>query len=406
MNQNPVQLKNVFTSDFLSDPSRVLGKEEVEKKDLETFIASHKFDVTKKPNADAPILFYGDIQIGSRGNILTITGKAKSRKTVIASAIASSMFLNGNSFLGFRSLVKHDEKILHIDTEQGYLHYYESVVRIFRDAGIPIPERFSSIHTRDATVELRIQLLEYLIELLKPAAVILDGVTDLVYDINSQEEATRVGELLLSLSYRFDLLIIAVIHTTKTTGYMTGALGTYLEKKCETSIKVTRDDDSEKGDANISHITCQYSRNKAFESFSIEYSERDKRYVVINDQRVSSKGPGGRTDPEAFDDSVHKAILTRVFVYRDSYDDHGLKIAISKAIKIVTDNDIRSKVIKTWIDFYSERLWISSGPEGAWMRVSETATSTGSETQTQTGLLNHSDGASTDGDTGSDDLPF
>jgi hypothetical protein len=373
---------------------------------LEEYISSHSFDITRKPPEDVAVLFYKDLQVGSRGNIVTITGKAKSRKTVVASAIATSFFLPaGNTFLGFRAELQPDGKILHIDTEQGYLHYYESVVRIFRDAGVEIPDRFKSVHTRDADPEFRIELTEYLLEILKPDVLILDGVTDFIYDINSQEEAVRVGSLLLKWSYRFNCVIVVVIHTTKSTGYMTGAIGTYLEKKCETSIKVEKPEDREE----VSHVSCQYSRNKAFESFTIEYDQRSERYKILDEQDITTKGPKGSREPEDYPDTVHKAIIQRIYVLRHSLNTHELTSQIVKGLKTITNDDIKASKVKSWIEYYNSQAWIMASPEGAWMRAELTATSTGSSAARKQDDLkfdvNASEMPATDpGPT--DDLPF
>lgn len=375
-----------------------------EKEELEAYLIKHTFNIKNLPPADAPVFFYDGILIGSRGNIVTITGKAKSRKTVVASAIATSIFIpEGTKFLGFSSALRPDERILHYDTEQGYSHYYESVVRIFRDAGITaeLPERFVSVHTRDATIDLRLELLEYAIDKLRPTVVVLDGVTDLVYDINSHVEATEVGERLLAWSYKYEALFIVVIHTTKTTGYMTGAIGTYLEKKSETVIKVEKPEDRE----DLSHVSCQYSRNKAFKTFTIEYSEAKKQYTQVDDQNVETKGPGGKKSPEAYADATHTAVLNRLFLFRPTMIENDLARTLVKAVKHVTSDDIRAKDCKAWVEYYQERAWIFNNPEGAWMRVETVSTSSTDSTQTQTGQFN-GPGSATDSEFGADDLPF
>jgi hypothetical protein len=400
---NPVKLNAISSGDFLKNPTKALASDPSSPKALEEYVAAHKFDINKKPPEDVAVLLYKDLQIGSRGNIVTITGKAKSRKTVIASAIATSFFLPAEAeFLGFNAALNPDDKILHIDTEQGYYHYYESVVRIFRDAGVDIPERFTSIHTRDAEVGLRIELTEYLLETLRPRVCIVDGVTDFVYDINSQQEAVEVGEKLLQWSYRYDCVIIVVIHTTKTTGYMTGAIGTYLEKKCETSIKVEKPEDNE----DISTVTCQFSRNKSFPSFVIEYDPNKNRYIVIDDQAITTKGAKGKKSPEAYPPETHKAMITRMFLFREAFKDFELRGSIVSALKHVSGDTIKANQATAWMHYYNEAGLIFCNPEGAWMRVGPAATSPDPTTKQANLNFNSPDETATSPEIGTDDLPF
>lgn len=335
---------------------------------LEEYIKAHTFDINNKPPDDVGILFYNGVQIGSRGNIVSITGPAKSRKTVVMSGIASSVFMpQGFDSLGFTSILKPDEKSLHIDTEQGYQHYYDAVCRIFRDAGVTsIPARFHSLHTRDADIKLRIELTEFLLEKIKPTVVFIDGITDYIYDINSQEEAVQVGEHLLRWSYRYNCLIIVVIHTTKSTGFMTGAIGTYLEKKCETSIKVTKQEEPNHA---ISDVQCQYARGAGFPAFSIELDQSKGKYVRIDDQRATSKGKHGDKSPDAYPDEVHAPVIARIFQYRPGFGDYEIRREVVNALELVTGDKINGKVAAKFLDYYHSRAMIVKHPDGLWMRA-------------------------------------
>jgi hypothetical protein len=386
-------------NDFVQKVEAVI-KPNTDPKEFEAYLAEHRFNLSKLPPENVKLFYYNGLLIGSRQNIVSIMGKAKSRKTVLASAIATSAFLqDGQSFLGFSCDLAPEEKILHIDTEQGYYHYYYSVKRIFDDAGLSVvPERFDSIYTRDATIDFRIELIEYLIQKNRPAVVIIDGVTDLTYDINDQKEASRVGERLLGWSGKYDCLIIVVIHETKSTGFMTGAIGTYLEKKSETVIKVVKEEELD----SISSVSCQYSRNKAFSAFSIEYDEAKNHYVIVDDQRVTTKGSKGDKRPQAYPDDIHELILKRAFNVRSALQDFELNNGLVKAIKHVTQDEIRAKQVKLWIDYYQEKTWLFKNPiEGAWMRPEDVPRGLQTGLNFETAELPHSDASAA-----TDDLPF
>jgi len=383
--QPSTALKNIFTSDFLSKSTT---GESMLKDDIEKYIHTHQFNIERKPIEDSHLFFYNGIPIGSRGNILAITGKAKSRKTVVASAISTSAFIK-DSFLGFTAEVNSHDNILHIDTEQGYYHYYGSVMRIFRDARIKgVPPNFHSIHTRDATTEMRIEILEYLFERLKPRVAIIDGVTDFVRDINDQDEATKMGEILLRLSYKYDALIIVVIHTTKTTGYMTGALGTHLEKKAQTVIKVEKDENNEE----VSLISCQYARDKGFKNFAIKYDDELGQYAITAETSVITKGPKGDKNPEAYSADVHHSIINRLFIYQQAIPDSEIQPKILRAVKSITGDYLTSSQTRKLINYYNDQAWMFMNPQSYWVRP-------GGGTNTETQQLNFNDETT-------DELPF
>lgn len=330
--------------------------------DLERYIKLHSFDRSRVPKDDDTILFLQGIPIGSRENLVSITGRSKSRKTIAASAIATSIFLpkDGNH-LGFSSLLGPDEPLLHIDTEQGYKHYYHSVMRIFDDAGLEqTPESFTSVHTRDADIPFRIQIIEYLVKKLKPKVLVIDGVTDLVYDINSQEEATKLGEMLLKWGTAYQMLIIVVIHTTKTTGYMTGALGTVLEKKSETVLMVELD----KGDRMASHITCQYSRNAPFSPFSI-VADEDGKYSILPESEVATTTKRkGDKNPRDYQDMQHDHLISLLLGPGKKISASNAGKALQQHVKSAWNGEIMSgRESKDFLAFYKMRGWLAMDPD-------------------------------------------
>lgn len=341
------------------------GEERSPVADLKSYIKAHTFDRSKIPEEDDTILFLQGIPIGSKEGIISITGRSKSRKTVFASAVASAMFLDNISHLGFTSTLPKDARILHIDTEQGYKHYYNSVVRIFDDAHIEdTPDRFTSIHTRDADIPFRKELIEHMITAIKPAVTIIDGVSDLVYDINSQEEATKLGELLLRWGTTYNMLIVVVIHTTKTTGFMTGNLGTVLEKKSETVLKVELDDE----DRMVSHLSCQYSRNAPFASFSI-VADSDGKYSILSETEIDNKGKGGQFDPRSESDLQHDLLIDRMLGLAKKIKKDDAKKALIRAVKDCWSG----KVIKqneaiSFIKYYMDKAWLAVTSENEYVR--------------------------------------
>lgn len=330
--------------------------------DLEAYVIAHQFNPSKPPKEDDTLLFLQNIPIGSRENIITITGRSKSRKTIAASAIATSFFIEDHH-LGFSSQLAKDSKILHIDTEQGYKHYFHSVERIFRDAsnkGMPLHanpfNRFTSIHTRDADIPMRLELIDYLVESLRPSVLIIDGLTDLVYDINDQAEATKIGEKFLQISSKYQLLVIGVIHTTKTTGFMTGAIGTIFEKKSETVIKV----ELMENEPMISNISCQFSRNKPFETFSIEADDHNN-YTLVDESKIIKNG---QKDFNFYSREQHIDFLDKIFCENVSLSEEKVQKAIKKLANSSLANPINAQTCREWCEKYKMDALLITTPDG------------------------------------------
>ncbi len=244
--------------------------------DLKALIKKNRFDINRIPEPNSGILFFNGELVGSKGNLMTLTGQAKSRKTVMANSIASAA-ISGQSVLGVECRLEPDDVILHIDTEQGYDDYYNGVLRILQNAGVDyVPDNFVSIHERAFDTAQRLQSLDIIFAEYKPRLVIIDGIRDMLMDFNSNEETAKVISTILRLSDEHKALIVCVIHVTKSNGNMRGALGTALEDKSETAIKVEKDQDN----PNRSTVKPIYSRHKDFETYSIVWSDDAMGYIL------------------------------------------------------------------------------------------------------------------------------
>jgi hypothetical protein len=271
-------------------------------------------------------------------------------------------------FLGFTTTLPEDPKVLNFDTEQGLGHWIEGSRRVILDAGLEEkPEGFYSHHTRDCDVDKRIALLEFALELYKPDICVVDGVTDLVMDLNSQEEATRIGGRLMTWSVKYNCLILAIIHITKGTGYMTGAVGTYLEKKCQTALKCEKDEKDDR----ISWVTCQYARDKGFPMFGIRYEESVGHYVRIDDTEVQQTGPGSSNGPATKSEEFKAQLLDAIFRVRTAYNNpqsfrtEGIK----KAAATLGLGEISPKDAKAWFEYFTASMLVVTHPDFGYVRA-------------------------------------
>ncbi len=134
--------------------------------------------------------------IGTLGNFSASIGKAKSKKTFNVSAIVAAALKNGTVLQYVAELPEDKRKILYVDTEQSPYHCLKVMKRILRMAGLPDDrdnENLEFLALRKYTPEQRIRIAEQAIyNTPNIALVIIDGIRDMVYDINSPGESTRI----------------------------------------------------------------------------------------------------------------------------------------------------------------------------------------------------------------------
>lgn len=333
---------------------------------FEEYDKTHSFDINKKPKPNQTLVWCNGSPIGTRGgNIIAISGLAKSRKSVVASSMASGMLLNeGSEYLNFKCRVEPTENILHIDTEQGYYHYYNTVKRIVDNSGGEVKDNFHSKHTRDASVQFRVDYLKYLFDKIKPRVAMIDGITDLVRDPNDAGESSDLISLLMQLTSDHDCLLVVVIHTTKSTSKLRGHLGSELERKCETAIRVEKDEKY----PNFSHVMCKESRNKEFEDFTIMYDDLISDYKVLEkEDPIYSVKEESNNDfyisPEEYGKPHHKSVVNKMF----KKEIEGMKILSRDQAGLLRDiasygtggvKRLSKKCAKKWLSYYEEKCWL------------------------------------------------
>jgi hypothetical protein len=182
----------------------------------------------------------------ARGELIALTGKAKSGKTYVCSmlmALAVRAQLMGLSRL-------HDEplRVVWIDTEQSEDSTHEILChRIGALINQPIPEELFFVYNlRRDNWQDRMQWVEMCIVQNKPDLVIFDGIRDVVGDINNYTEAQNVLSKMLSLASWSGACIVCVLHQNKALEDKTlrGALGTELQNKSYETYECQKDPDT------------------------------------------------------------------------------------------------------------------------------------------------------------------
>ena len=138
-------------------------------------------------------------------------------------------------------------RVLWLDTEQSQQSTQDILVnRIIPlcrgDTVEAFDETFFAYNLRGLGFEKRLELAKLAIGSIRPDLVIVDGVKDLMTDINDAVQATLLMEELMALAQRYDCCIVSVLHQNKSESdhNMRGSIGTELMNKafevfqCET----------------------------------------------------------------------------------------------------------------------------------------------------------------------------
>tara|TARA_R110002074_G_scaffold182436_1_gene347354 strand:+ start:647 stop:1459 length:813 start_codon:yes stop_codon:yes gene_type:complete len=194
----------------------------------------------------------------SKGNISAWTGKAKSKKTFAITMLVSSMVAGSDLYGQFNSY--NQNKVLWIDTEQSP-HDVQKVAKRVKEL-VGSEDNLFMYGLRPLSPKQRVEQIEKALAIHECDVLVIDGVRDLIMSINDAAESTEIVTKLMKWSYDYNIHVTTVIHQSSA-DKVRGHIGTEIENKAETVIKVVRDEH----DVNVSYIKEMYGRGKGFEDF-------------------------------------------------------------------------------------------------------------------------------------------
>ena len=251
--------------------------------------------------------------ISTLGNFSASTGKGKSKKTFNVCAIVASA-ITGKKVLNYEAHFPDGKrKILYFDTEQSSYHCHKVLERINRLAGYPAKEDLDLIEfvmLREYSPLDRQQIIDMaLAERPDVGLVIIDGLRDLLFDINSSTEAAEVIGLLMKWTSKYNLHIHTVLHLNKADDNVRGHIGTELNHKAETILQITRNEE----DARISEVHASLIRDRDFPPFAFQVNEEGLPELI---EGYEFKSPANRRsvfDFVAMTEDVHRTALDVAF---------------------------------------------------------------------------------------------
>ena len=235
--------------------------------------------------------------------------------------------------------------------------------RILRLAGLPEdknPNNLIMLALRKYAPPVRLAIVEQAIGTIPDLGlVIIDGIRDFLYDINSPSEATDIISRFMQWTDDRQIHIHTILHQNKNDENARGHIGTELNNKAETVMQVEVD----KMDRTVSVVEAIHIRDREFEPFAFRIN--DEVLPELLDSYQPQEKKIGRPAKEPFDpykeisESVHRAALDATFtnVCITSYDDYlerlkegyalqDIKLGHNKAVKVATFLSNKRMVIK------------------------------------------------------------
>ena len=333
---------------------------------------SRKFDFDKSPEQPIPILKLGDHAICTPGNLSSIQGPPKAAKSAVVGAILASTMVDaesGTDTLGFNSGNTLGLAVIHIDTEQSEHDHDGLVRRAYKRA--KRNECANWLHSYCVTGMEPAKCWSFLTTEIDKASkqhggilmVILDGIADFCNDPNDAKECFDLVRKLHKLAIKKECAILMVIHENpgNDTGKTRGHLGSQLDRKAETSLRVVKDDKS-------GTVTMWAARARHFllprgEGQQFGWSTEEKMHVTLSEEDDDFISP--KPDKE----SKYREEVTKSF---GDYSELSYRQLVERIVQVV---GVAKSTAKLRIPEYLKLGLIEKNPNGKYSRVGQIAQS-------------------------------
>jgi hypothetical protein len=219
--------------------------------------------------------------IGTAGNFVAITGLPKAGKSTFVSALISSHILTSPVFTFSLKTYPGKFKIAVFDTEQSPYDFNRTVNRIERFTKFERPTIFKFLDaylTREDNSNDILKLIStYLKNTPECGVLIIDGILDLIDNMNDEGASKRLIRILKRWGKKYDILIITILHLGKKDNSSIGHIGSASDRYAQSTLIVEKTKEGT--------FTCgaKFLRSaRDFQTIEIKYSDQHKNFIQIN----------------------------------------------------------------------------------------------------------------------------
>ena len=214
------------------------------------------------------------------GSLCILTGKPKARKTSFLHAFLASGLMD-DGIWGIRTQLTDDKNhVCLIDTEQSIFDLYQSLGRLSSmiNKKLDTLTNFSVYSTRAGDVEKTMSVIDTICKNNpKIGLIAIDGLIDLVNDINDVREAKYSINFLKKICDTYNVAIIGIIHQNKSTNYSLGHLGSFASRFAQSELSIEKLDDG------TSEMRATYLRSAGdIMPIKIDYDDANGRYDIVD----------------------------------------------------------------------------------------------------------------------------
>ena len=310
-------------------------------------LAKRKYNPDYIPNKEDIIFTVGNRHTGSLSAFITLSGLPKAGKSTFVAAIVASAFVPYDIFTMKIHLPKDRKKICYFDTESSDYDFYRQIGKIKSFAELAaLPEWFNAYQVReDGSGMIRKMVETYLSENADCSVIIIDGLLDIIIDQNDTREASLVTKWLKKITKVYNVLLITVLHQSKSNLSTTGHIGSASDRFAQSTLDIVKDKEK-----NCYVLTSRFMRSDMdFEPITLMNFNGVFQQVETEVKKEAGKKASDLSDIES------KALCNTIVSIPTNYNDISDEIIERTA----TSKSYAKNLIKIWIS----KGWILKGAD-------------------------------------------
>jgi len=310
-------------------------------------LAKRKYNPDYIPNKEDIIFTVGNRHTGSLSAFITLSGLPKAGKSTFVAAIVASAFVPYDIFTMKIHLPKDRKKICYFDTESSDYDFYRQIGKIKSFAELAmLPDWFNAYQVReDGSGMIRKMVETYLSENADCSVIIIDGLLDIIIDQNDTREASLVTKWLKKITKVYNVLLITVLHQSKSNLSTTGHIGSASDRFAQSTLDIVKDKER-----NCYVLTSRFMRSDMdFEPITLMNFNGVFQQVETEVKKETGKKASDLSDLES------KTLCNTIVVVPTNYNDISDEIIERTA----TSKSYAKNLIKIWIN----KGWILKGAD-------------------------------------------
>lgn len=250
----------------------------MEKNYLEILNACKLDATTKIPNDNIYFVIQNKC-IGSTGNFVSLVGLPKAGKSTFISAIIAAG-ISKKEIFGMNIITYENKyRIALFDTEQSNIDFQNKAKQIKRlSKQADIYKNLDVYTVTEHSANTIMHLIKMYLEITPTCAVlVVDGILDLIDNMNDEKQSKYLTKFLRVMAKKFDVLIITVLHLGKKDKTSIGHIGSSSDRYAQSTLEI------EKTKEGTFKMSAKMLRSASdFEPIELAWSDDNKSYIHLN----------------------------------------------------------------------------------------------------------------------------